>query len=204
MRSVSRHHNKHRHDSSAPSISPTTGPLQVLRGRKLLVLVDDENLRYSARDHGLKLSYTTLAQTLQRISRDCSLHTFFSRSGGDKRRSKYFDLAGWTVHVNNIESVHAARGTKHPANCDNFLLFTSGILASRSQADTIVLASGDGDLVCALAQAICELPKKRTVVTMSIAGSTSQRLNAAHNPHIAANIELGMDMMHRNSNRRYQ
>ena len=204
MRSNPGRFRQSRQRASTPSISPTTGPLHLLRGRRLLVLVDDENLRYSARDHDLKLSYTTLARTLQRISRDCSLHTFFSRSGSDKRRSKYFALAGWTVHTNNIESIHAARGTKHPANCDNFLLFTSGILASRSQAEVIVIASGDGDLGCDLAAAVHQLPKKRTVVTMSIAGSTSQRLNAAHNPHIAANIELGMDMMRRHSARRYQ
>jgi hypothetical protein len=168
-----------------------------------LVIADDENLRYSARDHGCKLSYSILAETLQKVSRACSLHTFFSCSDGDHRRSTYFSLAGWTVHTRTIETVRTAHGIKSLANCDNFLLFTAGMLASRSQADTIVIASGDGDLGCTLAEAIHELPKKRTVVTMSIAGSTSSRLNADYNPHIAANIEIGMDMMHRRSDRRY-
>jgi uncharacterized LabA/DUF88 family protein len=198
----SRYKNYH-HDSSAPTISPTTGPLQLLRGRRVMVFADDENLRCSAHNHGLKLSYASLAETLQKASRVCALHAFFSCHEGDRRRPEYFSNAGWTAHTRTIEKVRGVNGIKTLANCDNYLLFTAGTLASRSRAEVIVIASGDGDLGCDLAAAVHELPKKRVVVTMSVAGSTSRRLDANYNPNITANIELGLDVMRGQSTRRY-
>jgi hypothetical protein len=81
------------------------------------------------------------------------------------------------------------------ANADNLILFTSGILASHSQADVIVVGSGDGNLVCDLATALRQLPKRRQVMTLSLAGSTSYRLDATRNPAIMANIEIGRDCL---------
>jgi hypothetical protein len=204
MRSTSPHYKTYRRDYSAPSISPTTGPLQLLRGRQVIVFADDENLRCGARDHGLTLSYASLAATLRRVSGKCALHAFFSCHEGDLRRHAYFTQAGWTAHTRTIQTVRDRRGIKTLANSDNYLLFTAGTLASRSQAEVIVIASGDGALGCDLAEAVHALPKKRIVLTMSLAGSTSNRLNAEHNPDIAANIEIGMDVMHRNSTRRFR
>jgi hypothetical protein len=204
MRSTSSRSKSIHRDYSAPTISPTTGPLQLLRGRQVIVFADDENLRCGARDHGLTLSYVSLAATLHRVSRRCALHAFFSSHLGDHRRHTYFTQAGWTAHTRTIQTVRDRSGIKTLANSDNFLLFTAGTLASRSQAEVIVIASGDGALGCDLAEAVHALPKKRIVLTLSIAGSTSNRLNAGYNPNIAENIEIGMDVMRRNSTRRYR
>ncbi|HID30303.1 MAG TPA: hypothetical protein EYP19_09900 [Desulfobacterales bacterium] len=66
---------------------------------------------------------------------------------------------------------------------------------SRTRADVVVLASGDGDLVEEIAIGIRGLKKERSIVTMSLAGSTAQRLNAETSELIAANIEIGKDCL---------
>jgi hypothetical protein len=58
-----------------------------------------------------------------------------------------------------------------------------------------MLASGDGDLVCDLARGLHGLPTRRAIYTLSLAGSTSLRLDAARNRDIAGNIEIGLDCL---------
>ncbi len=103
---------------------------------------------------------------------------------------------GWAVHTRDIETINSHTGVRVRSNADPLILFLAGAIASQSPAGVVVIGSGDGDLGTDLAQAIHRLPKKRHVVTMSLAGSTSQRLNAKVNPAIAENIELGLDMLH--------
>jgi hypothetical protein len=81
------------------------------------------------------------------------------------------------------------------ANSDNQMLFFGGVLFNGSDAEVIVVASGDGSLVCDLARAVAIIDLGRTVVTMSLAGSTSRRLDAQANPDISANIEIGRDCL---------
>jgi hypothetical protein len=172
-----------------------TGPLQVLTGRSLLVLIDDQNLQLSARALGYKVSYRSLAALLKKTARAAALHTVFAHHVGDPRRSAYFRLAGWTPHTRTVDRVRTHRGVETRANADNLLVFLAGTLASRSTAATVLIGSGDGDLVCDLATALQALPTRRQVVTLSLAGSTSHRLDASRNPAIAANVELGLDAL---------
>lgn len=178
------------------AIAPETGPLSAIQGRRVLVLADVENLSYSARNLSAQINYGRLAQRLIQDSRSCSLHAFFS-SASDRQTAQraYFEALGWRVHQQLIEVVRTHAGTKTRANIDNLLLFEAGLLCSRTAADTIVIASGDGDLGCDLAAAIAQLPRKRDVLTLSLAGSTSWRLNGRVNPHIHANLELGTDCL---------
>lgn len=179
------------------AIAEYTGPLEVLRGHRILVLADVENLSFSAQKMlGYQVSYNSLAKHLMNATSGCALHAFFSiqQHLTDANRA-YFEARGWSAHHRPIEIVHTKQGERKRANIDNHLLFHAGVLCSRSSADTVVLASGDGDLVCDLARALSELPAKRQIVTLSLAGSTSWRLNAQHNPWIAANIELGQDCL---------
>jgi len=59
-----------------------------------------------------------------------------------------------------------------------------------------LVASGDGDLVFGITRYITSLPKKREVVSSSIAGSTSRRLNKLYNPLVAdSKEEVNMEMI---------
>ncbi|HEY6945392.1 MAG TPA: NYN domain-containing protein [Candidatus Acidoferrum sp.] len=176
-------------------IAKLTGPLTVLQEHQVLLLADEENLTYGARHLGFEVDYRTLGEKLRLNTRCCSLHAFFSRSTGDEGRVEYLRACGWIPHPRDIQTVQTCRGTERLANSDALILFSAGLLVSRSDADLVVLASGDGDLVSELAQALAALPKTRRVATLSLAGSTSSRLNAAHNPLIHANIELGADCL---------
>ena len=182
-------------NSKQVAIARYTGPLKPMRGQRILALVDDENLMLSARDRGYRLSYDTLGSLIQQTSKTCALHTIFSCKRGEERRSAYFARRGWVVHTRDIQVVQTPQGKKRLANADSRILFLAGHLVSRSNADVILIGSGDGDLVCELAMAVAELPKPRVVMTMSLAGSTSYRLDATRNPYIAHNIEIGLDCL---------
>lgn len=182
--------------SKSIHIAQKTGPLSLINNRNILVLADVENLNYSARDLGYKLSYRQLGDILRQLTKTCALHAFFSREPGNDQWEQYFKNRGWHPHPYDIKTVRTHRGKETLANSDNLILFTTGLLASRSSADVITLGSGDGTMVCDIAQALSHLPKKRTIVTLSLAGSTSHRLNAQTNPHIIANIEIGLDCLH--------
>jgi hypothetical protein len=178
------------------AIIPATGPLDTLTDLYVLVLADDENLRCGARDLGFRLCYGRLAQRLRSSARRCGLHAFFSRQPGDDRRCRYFRESGWLSHPRDIEAVRTCRGTQYLANSDNDLLFAAGILANRGNPEVIVLGSGDGDLVCDLARNLRQLCRSQAILTLSLAGSTSSRLEAARNAHIDGNIEIGLDCLH--------
>lgn len=172
-----------------------TGPLELLHGRDVLVLCDVDNLSLGARDLGYKLSYGRLAELLHRSSRNCRLHAFFPGSRGEQRRIEYFSARGWIAHMNEIEIVQTRQGPQRLSNSDSLILLWAGWLAGQSQADLVIVASGDGSLVCDTARffAGCEPPRR--IVTLSLVGSTSCRLDASTNPYVWANLSLGKDAL---------
>ncbi len=180
-------------------IADITGPIEAVERRSTLLLADVENLTYSARNLGFKISYRLLADKLNQVADYCKLHAFFSRRAGDERWSSYFTARGWVPHTNDIEIVQTYNGVKRLANSDNLMLFSAGLLISRSSADVVIIASGDGSMVCDIAKSLAALPRQREVITMSLAGSTSWRLDASKNKYIAHNIEIGRDCLHRNT-----
>ncbi|MCD9186219.1 MAG: hypothetical protein LUM44_07285 [Pyrinomonadaceae bacterium] len=158
-------------------------------------MADVENLIYSSRDLGYRISFECLTEILRTNSTSIALHAFFSRENAVDWRIDYFRRIGWAIHTREIQNVQTHRGIERQANCDNLLLFTAGLLASRSNADSIAVASGDGDLVCGIIEGLRNLPKPREIVTLSLAGSTSWRLDAMKNSNIRANIEIGLDCL---------
>ena len=178
------------------TIAVETGPLDVLRGKRVVVIADIENLSYSAKrlNSGYQISYKMLATLLKVTARSCMLHAFFSAFPGDRRR-EYFQARGWTSHVRPIECVADGRGgVKKFANADIAFAVGVGLLA-RNGFDAVVLATGDGELAHDTACAINALPKRREIFTLSLAGSTSRRLDARRNPYITGNIEVGLDVL---------
>jgi len=179
------------------SIAQRTGPLSGLSGCSAMLLADAENLIYSAANLGYSLSFVRLAELLRQASRRCTLHTFLSTPPqGHDARIEPFEQSGWVIHTNPIHEVKTRNGSRLRANSDNFLLFSAGRLLSKHRVDKVIIGSGDGDLSDDLARAVSELDTKPLVLTMSLAGSTSHRLNAVHNPRIAGNIEVGLDCLY--------
>lgn len=172
-----------------------TGPLELLHGRHALVLCDVDNLSLGARDLGYRVSYRRLAELLHRSSRSCRLHAFFPGLWGEQRRIEYFTARGWTAHMNEIEIVQTHQGTQRLSNSDSLILLWAGWLATRSQADLVVVASGDGSLVCDIARFLADCGPIRQVVTLSLVGSTSCRVDANRNPYVWANLGLGKDAL---------
>ena len=107
----------------------------------------------------------------------------------------HFEERGWTTHPRDIETVQTFKGEKTLSNSDNMILLYTGFLLRTTSAQVVVVASGDGSMTCDIAKFIMSLPRPREVVTLSLVGSTSRRLDANQNPDIKENIELGMDCL---------
>lgn len=176
-------------------VARETGPLSPLGNRRVLVLADMENLLLGARDLGLALDARALAAVLSTACATCDLHAFFSRMPGDQRLAVQLASAGWTVHPRDIRFVRTTWGVRRQANSDNTILFFAGHLLAETEADTVVIASGDGDLVVDAARHIREISPGRCVATLSLAGSTSSRLDARVNADVSLNLEIGLDCL---------
>ena len=148
-----------------------------------MAIRDVENLTISARGLGYELNYSGLAQRLASATRMLQLHATLSIEPGDTIDTRHMTQSGYAVHTRFIERL--ADGSK-VANSDNVFAFQAGLLVSRAQADVVILGSGD---------AIRALPAKRSVWTLSVPGSTSARLDCRRNRSIAANIEIGSDVL---------
>jgi hypothetical protein len=177
-------------------IAPITGPFIPVNGRRHILLADAENLIYSAANLGFHLSVSELTRILRQNYPGILLHAFISVPQ-DRRdhRLDPFDQSGWDIHTNPIHEVKTSNGVRRRANSDNDMLFKSGWLLSRNKVETVIIGSGDGDLSDDLARAVSEIIPRATVWTLSLAGATSHRLNAIHNPWIAGNIEVGLDCL---------
>ena len=91
----------------------------------------------------VQIALDAARQRLRQAAETCFLHAFFSRDGGDDRRSRYFLSCGWTPHAYEAETVRTYWGVKRLANADGLILFTGGVLASQVGVDAVVVASGD-------------------------------------------------------------
>jgi len=174
-------------------VAAETGPLSSLLGQRVIVIADAQNLDRGARDLGYKMSWALLGDKIDAAAEWTSRHAILSQHPGDERRMNYFCERDWNPHATKIRTVSTRKGLERKSNADFLLSFLAGVLVSRTPADVVVIASGDGDLVEEIAIGIGSLQKDRSIVTMSLAGSTAQRLNAETSDFISANIEIGKD-----------
>jgi len=173
-----------------------TGPFDAIKGESIFVMADAQNLDIGAMDIGFKLSWRQLGAVLDGVAQKASRHAILSQHPGDDRRLEYLTERGWMPHATEVRQVHTHNGWERKGNADFLMAFLAGVLVSRAQADIVVIASGDGDLVEELALGIRSLPHDRRIVTLSLAGSTAFRLNADTSRLIDANIEIGRDCLH--------
>jgi len=173
-----------------------TTVFDALAGRRVLVIADAENLSFSLHRQGRDLDYRKLLQAIKSRAKSVTAHAFACVEPGAAAQfaNEYFAHAGWLSHVRPIQRVAAHDGMRRRSNCDNYFLLGAGHFIGQSAADTVVLATGDGDLAADAITHIRSLPKHREIVTMGIPGSISRRLDPQHNPDVAALIELGRDM----------
>jgi len=177
---------------SALQISPLTGPLDRLSGRRVLALLDTENLTISCRNLGYELNYAKLGVLLAHATCSLYLHAVLSVENGDLLDRTHMESAGFQVHTRLIRYLP---GGRKAANADNLFAFKAGALITRSTAEVVLLGSGDGQLCDDVVQCVKALPGERQVMTLSVAGATSSLLNARTHGLISANIEIGLDLL---------
>lgn len=176
----------------------TTTDLSPISGLKVLVLLDEQNLSITADGLGFSLDYAILARRIRSMAHKAELHLFTAANARDAGKGATFDALGYFVHIKRIRYVRlSADSVRRDSNVDNLFSFWAGILAPSCDTDVFLLASGDYGLAGELAQAICDhrAPQQVRVMTLSLPGSTSRDLDARKNPHVTANLEIGLDLL---------
>jgi hypothetical protein len=178
-------------------IAEQTGPLDALRGSRVLVLADAQNLDLSCRDLGYQLSWSRLGQRLRDAAGRASLHAVFCRSGpDDTRRWDYFLERSWQPHAKIARMVKRAYGRiERDSNADFHVAFVGGHLAGRLSVQWVILATGDGTLALDVSACLATLPSTPAVATLSVAGATARTLDARVCKFIRLNIEVGRDVL---------
>lgn len=176
-------------------VAAKTGPLAVLSGERVLAVADAQNLDHGARDLGLRIRWGALGRKLEGAAEKIQRHVVFAEPEGAQGRTQFFAERGWVPHVKRPRWVRSCRGRERISNADGLLLFMTGALLVPSGATLILVCSGDGALVEEVAEAVQQCGPGRRIATLSLAGSTSARLNAACSAFVVANLELGMDCM---------
>jgi hypothetical protein len=187
-------HRGFRRDAVSVEIADRTGPLGRVTNKRVICIADCQNLECSARDLGFRLSWVLLAEKLVTASADAALHVVFSDA--EESNPNSLTHAGWTPHVKRIErNGRFGRGLLR-TNADHLFSFTAGVLAiSSPETDLVLLGTGDGDLALDVAQALVRHNPALEIATLSLAGSTSQRLEAGLARDIDANLEIGLDCL---------
>ena len=132
-----------------------------------------------------------LGAVLDRAASGIERHVVLSAPAGDDSRKRYFAERGWTAHVKQSRMVRNHKGWQRISNADGLLLFVTGMLAANSVASLILVCSGDGELVEEVAEALYLQGLPLRVATLSLAGSTSVRLDAACSALVAMNTGIG-------------
>jgi len=175
-----------------------TTDLGAIKGRKVMVLLDEQNLSITARDLGYELKYGLLARRIREAAESARLHLFTASNPDGRNTSKRFEVLGYVTHVKTIRRKPLPDGgQRSDCNIDNLFAFWAGLLTVDNGWDVMVLASGDYGLSGELAEAICrrDTDNSTKLMTLSLPGSTAQDLDAQKNPNITANLEIGLDLL---------
>jgi uncharacterized LabA/DUF88 family protein len=149
-----------------------------VQGRRLLVIVDDDNIRISIALKNRSLCYATLLKHLQGSTASVSALAVLTHENGDERRRKYFEDRSWQVLGVQRERVTTHRGQEVKANADMDMCFECGRLVQEGGYDAVLIGSGDGDLCVAIARGLRRTSPACRIVTLSEPSSTSARLRS--------------------------
>lgn len=165
-----------------PATSSTTTFPAVLARKRTLVLLDAENISFSASKSGQDCAYGLLSKRLADCIGRPQLHAFCSADNAEFA-TDYFRQNGWIPHVQR------GRG-----NSDMNLALTTAFLTLQEQPDALLLISGDGDLGIGLLRFLEAASHRTQLHTMGIAKSFSRRLIATASNGITSTTFLGPDM----------
>lgn len=171
-----------------------TGPLDFLAGCCVLVVADGQNLASSARNLAFHLSWKKLARKLTAAAADTWAYAAFSAAQGDTARHRYYEARGWIPHAKTVYHNWTRDGWVRESNADFAIATLIGILVPTHKPDWVIYGSGDGPLGIDTADVIRQHSTAK-MATLSLPGSTSNRLRAEGSPLFAANITIGRDCL---------
>jgi len=185
-------------DVTCCGILEGTTDLAAIRGRQVLALLDEQNLSITAYNLGYVLQYNLLAEQIHAVADSAELHIFTATEHHDRNTKQRFEKFGYIVHTKTIRYTCLPDGGQRcDCNVDNLFAFWAGLLVTKNFHEMLVLASGDYGLAGELSKAIGNQHPNESIqiMTLSLPSSTAQDLDASKNKDIAANLEIGLDLL---------
>jgi uncharacterized LabA/DUF88 family protein len=147
---------------------------QFVKGR-VYVFIDVENIFYSQRNLGWKISYEKL---MKYFKKECNQIKIFAYSGLDEnntKQKKFLDMLeinGYIVRTKSVKKINLGRDQyKWKSNLDVELALEMVELSNKY--DTVILMSGDGDFATPLDRV---KQKGKKVIVMSTRGRIAREL----------------------------
>ena len=172
---------------------PATTDLSALKRRRVLVIVDEDNLRISMQNRGRKLSYRRLLDRVQSVADEVLPLAVLTAPPNDTQREHYLQSRGWSTLTVPQETVRTWNGIRTMANADMDICFEAGRAALNWGGDAVVIGSGDGDLSTAIARGLKRAVPGKKVFTLSVPGCSSRRL-LDRKDLFDGSLQIGLDL----------
>jgi hypothetical protein len=189
--------NVHSHRSTPVVIPAKSEGFECIRSLgNTLFVIDAENLNYSLASSGFQPDYAAINDRIARCAQSLETYAFMTsdeRTIEHKRR--YFSSASISAHLSDVNSVLTVGQLNRHLNSDNDLLLRMGYYCGKTNFDSVVLGTGDGELGCAAANFLAGLAKPPRLYVLSVEGTTSNRLHTSANWLINGNLTLGADLV---------
>ena len=164
-----------------------------LRGARVALVADDDNIRISTQRHRRRFSYRALLEHVAKESRVMAALAVVTAAPGDQGRQHYLETRGWRTLVLPREMCMGVNGLRLRSNADMDLCLEVGCWLAAVSFDVLAVVSGDGDLCVSIARAAARHRPDVRVVTLAIPGSASQQLRTRRDL-FHAHIVLGRDL----------
>ena len=172
---------------------PAITDLSALKHRRVLVIVDEDNLRISMQNRGRKLSYRRLLDRVQAVADEVLPLAVLTAPPNDTQREQYLQRRGWGTLTVPRETVRTWHGARTLANADMDICFEAGRAALNWGGDAVVIGSGDGDLSTAIARGLKRAVPGKKVFTLSVPGCSSRRL-LDRKDLFDGSLQIGLDL----------
>jgi hypothetical protein len=167
--------------------------LSPLRGARVAIVADDDNIRISTRRQARRFSYGTLLERVAKESRVAVALAVVTAAPGDQCRQHYLETRGWRTLVLPRELCAGVNGLRLRSNADMDLCLEVGCWLAAMSFDVLALVSGDGDLCVSVARAAARHRPDVRTVTLAVPGSASHQLWTRRDL-FAAHIAVGRDL----------
>ena len=167
--------------------------LSPLRGARVAMVADDDNIRISTRRQERRFSYSTLLERVAKESRVTVALAVVTATPGDQGRQHYLETRGWRALVLPRELCAGVNGLRLRSNADMDLCLEVGCWLAAMSFDVLALVSGDGDLCVSVARAAARHRPDVRTVTLAVPGSASHQLWTRRDL-FAAHITVGRDL----------